>query len=68
MIQWHDCTRERLRLSVVLPMPLKDIEDEIIWRTVKIFGSQKLAAMNLRVCEATVSRRLNRHRKARVGQ
>jgi CRP-like cAMP-binding protein len=54
---------KKLVMSVRLPKPLREIQDGIIWETVRIFGSQKLAAQNLGVCEATVSRRLNRRRK-----
>jgi hypothetical protein len=54
--------RKSLRYRVELPKSLQEIKDEIIFQTVQNFGSQKLAAQNLGICEATVSRRLNRRR------
>lgn len=55
-----------LRLSITLPMPLEDIIGFIIFKTVELFGSQKEAALNLGICEATVSRRLNRRRRRKA--
>jgi DNA-directed RNA polymerase specialized sigma24 family protein len=54
---------KKLVMSVRLPKPLREIRDEIIFQAVRELGSQKLAAQNLGICEATVSRRLNRIRK-----
>lgn len=54
---------KRLRMRIVLPRPLTDIQDEIIWRTIQLFGTQKLAARNLGVSEAMISHRMNYRRK-----
>jgi DNA invertase Pin-like site-specific DNA recombinase len=60
-----DESAHRLVLRIVLPRPLREIKDELIWRTVQIFGTQKAAAQNLGITEATISRRLNRQRSGR---
>jgi hypothetical protein len=58
-----ESARKRLELRIILPRSLEEIHDEIIWRTVQLFRTQKLAAWNLGICEATVSRHLNRKRR-----
>jgi DNA-binding transcriptional regulator YdaS (Cro superfamily) len=60
--------QETLMLSICLPRRLEEIKDEIIWRAVQVFGTQKLAALNLAVSEATISRRLNHRRGQRQGR
>jgi hypothetical protein len=59
--------QKTLRYRVELPKSVREICDEIIFLTVQEFGSQKLAASNLGICEATVSRRLNRRRRPSKG-
>ena len=58
----------RLSLSITLPRPLREIEEQIMCEAVWMFGSQKLAAKNLGISEATVSRRLNRRRCSKGGK
>lgn len=54
---------KELKLTIELPCPLPEIKDRIIFESVKIWGTQKLAAANLGISEATVSRRLNKIRR-----
>jgi predicted transcriptional regulator len=57
--------RKRLRYRVELPKSLREIREEIVCQTVRLFGTQKLAAKNLGISEATVSHMLNRKRTRR---
>jgi DNA invertase Pin-like site-specific DNA recombinase len=52
--------RKRLRYRVELPKSLREIREEIVCQTVRLFGTQKAAAKNLGISEATVSHMLNR--------
>jgi arginine repressor len=52
----------KLSLSIILPRPLREIKEQIMCEAVRQFGTQKLAAKNLRITEATLSRALNRRR------
>jgi hypothetical protein len=54
---------KKLVLSICLPRRLAEIREEIVCRTVELFGTQKLAAKNLNIAEATVSHMLNKIRR-----
>jgi hypothetical protein len=61
----------RLQLSITLPRPLREIKEQIMCEAVRLFGTQKLAAKNLGISEAMLSRWLNRRHapksQARIG-